>query len=130
MRWVFWHRSDFWLAPKDLDIHNPRNLLSIGTDFGVGPRLEALARHDIHSVRSHDDTRWVSVQRLNPSPIFPGDEESRVYADRVAAREDDGRHLLARMRKNRLVDYCAASRSVTASPRCVIPTLGMHTAMD
>jgi len=85
--WGFWHRSDFWLAPKDLDIHNPRNLLSIGTDFGVGPRLEARARHDIHSVRSHDDTRWVSVQKLNPSPLFPGDKTSRVYADRVAARE-------------------------------------------
>ena len=85
--WGFWHRSDFWLAPKDLDIHNPRNLLSIGTDFGVGPRLEARTRHDIHSVRSHDDTKWVSVQRLNPSPLFPGDEKSRVYADRVAARE-------------------------------------------
>jgi restriction endonuclease len=85
--WGFWHRSDFWLAPKDLDIHNPRNLLSIGTDFGVGPRLEARARHDIHSVRSHDGTSWVSVQRLNPSPLFPSDEQSRVYADRVAARE-------------------------------------------
>ena len=85
--WGFWHRSDFWLAPKDLDIHNPRNLLSIGTDFGVGPRLEARTRHDIHSVRSHDDTKWVSVQRLNPSPLFPGDGKSQVYADRVAARE-------------------------------------------
>lgn len=85
--WGFWRRSDFWLAPKDLDIHNPRNLLAIGTDFGVGPRLEARVRDDIHSVRSHDGTRWLSVQRLNPAPLFPSDEGSRVYADRVAARE-------------------------------------------
>jgi hypothetical protein len=85
--WGFWQRSDFWLAPKDLDIHNPRNLLSIGTDFGVGPRLEARVRHDIHSVRSHDGAGWVSVQRLNPSPLFPSDEQSRVYADRLAARK-------------------------------------------
>jgi len=110
--WGFWRRSDFWLAPKDLDIHNPRNLLVIGTDFGVGPRLEARIRHDIHCVRSHDGTRWLSVQRLNPAPLFPSDEQSRVYADRVAAREQQ---LVGYVEREEIAWWVIAPR-IEASP--------------
>ena len=52
--WSFWKKSEFWLLPKDFDIRNPRNLLVIGTDFGVDPRLEAKLAHDVHTVPSHD----------------------------------------------------------------------------
>jgi hypothetical protein len=84
--WSFWKKSDFWLLPKDFDIRNPHNLLVIGTDFGVDPRLEAKLSHDIHSVLSHDGTTWITVQRLNPRSLFPGESKSRIYADRIAAR--------------------------------------------
>ena len=84
--WSYWKKSEFWLLPKDFDIHNPRNLLVIGTDFGIDPRLEAKLAHDIHTVRSHTDAEWVTVQRLNPSSLFPTEEKSRLYADRMAAR--------------------------------------------
>jgi hypothetical protein len=85
--WSYWKKSEFWLLPRDFDIHNPRNLLMIGTDFGVDPRLEAKLAHDIHSVRSHDESEWITVQRLNPAFLFRRDEKSRVYADRIAARD-------------------------------------------
>jgi hypothetical protein len=110
--WGFWRRSDSWLAPKDLDIHNPRNLLVIGTDFGFGPRLEARIRHDIHSVRSHDATQWLSVQRLNPTPLFLQDENSRVYADRIAARE---RRLVGYVESDGIAWWIIAPR-IEASP--------------
>ena len=84
--WSYWKKSDFWLLPKDFDVRSPHNLLVIGTDFGVDPRREAKLAHDIHSVLSHDGTKWITVQRLNPTPLFPGDSKSRVYADRDAAR--------------------------------------------
>jgi hypothetical protein len=84
--WSYWKKSDFWLLPRDFDIHNPRNLLVIGSDFGVDPRLEAKLAHDIHSVRSHDGSEWITVQRLNPASLFPRDEKSRIYGDRIAAR--------------------------------------------
>src|SRR4029077_358069 len=48
--------------------------------------LEAKLAHDIHTVRSHTDAEWVTVQRLNPSSLFPTEEKSRLYADRMAAR--------------------------------------------
>ena len=85
--WDFWRRSEFWLVPKDFDIHNPRNLLVIGTDFAIGPRLEAKLRHDIHCVPSHDGTSWLTMRRLNPLSLFGEDKDSRIYADPVAARE-------------------------------------------
>lgn len=85
--WSFWKKSEFWLLPKDFDIRNPRNLLGIGTDFGVDPRLEAKVAHDIHTVLSHDQTTWITVQRLNPTSLFPRDRKSRIYADRIAARQ-------------------------------------------
>jgi hypothetical protein len=84
--WSFWKRSDFWLLPKDFDIHNPRNLLVLETDSGVDSRLEAKLTHDIHSVPSHDEATWLTVQRLNPASLFPDDSKSRIYADRIAAR--------------------------------------------
>jgi len=109
--WGFWRRSEFWLAPQDLDIHNPRNLLSVGSDFGMDPRLEAKIRHDIHSVRSHDKARWLSVQRLNPSALFDEDEHSRIYADRLAAREQ---RLIGCVEGNRITWWVMAPEVSTS----------------
>ena len=81
-----WKRGNYCLFPIDTNFAS-RNVIGVGCEFGETPRTKFKLTHDIHHVRSHDDSKYVCLHRLHPTALFEDDEKSRSYGDIDAAKE-------------------------------------------
>jgi hypothetical protein len=78
--YTHWQNSGFSLIPRSLDLKLPHKLLVIAPDIGHGFRVNVKRQKDEHCVRSHQDNRWVRLQR-NTRTLNPDHSDTPIYGD-------------------------------------------------
>jgi len=80
----FWKQQHFALLPRDMNPHNPHNLLLVGGECSQPVNVELKNISDRHCLRHPVDKEWIEVQRTGVG-LNPDHRTNLIYGDYNAA---------------------------------------------